>query len=91
MSYYPLSPQQDVQRTREADYADADAFAVALSQMAERQKLNMSPEWASIIQALWDNDRCCTCQTGKVRCPCPHGVMAAAAGGECHCGLFVGH
>lgn len=56
-----------------------------------QNQLNLADNWHDLIDDIWNNRGNCTCQTHKVKCPCDAGIARAKAGGECYCGLFIGH
>lgn len=85
------APAPDIDPVRHRAFADIEEWRKALAEYAQAAQLNMAANWQDITADLWHNDRHCTCQVGAVACPCPAGVALAKAGGECHCGLFVGH
>ena len=84
-------PAPDLDPIRHKAFNDIEEWRKALAEYAQAAQLNMAQNWRDITAELWENDRHCTCQVGAVACPCPAGVALAKAGGECHCGLFVGH
>ncbi|MBO6103282.1 MAG: hypothetical protein J6P03_08540 [Opitutales bacterium] len=85
------APAPDIDPVRHRGYADIEQWRGALAEYAQEAQLNLGKDWRDTTAALWDNGRRCTCQVGDVPCPCPQGVALAKGGGDCHCGLFVGH
>lgn len=65
------------------------SLETAVCKAQAEHRLNLGDDWKETLLAIAANDGCCTCQPGKVKCPCQEGVAMAAVEGQCHCGLFV--